>query len=94
MCSGIGILNKTLIYISHPGLPRTITANNSHEFKNSLVQDFWKTHSIEWHYTSLYVPCSNNSVAKFDLILVELILSSNGKNHENVLYLLEVFVMT
>lgn len=73
--TAVEIANKLIQYFNHFGIPRKMTVDNGHEFKNELIQGLSETHKIEIHYTTLYNPNSNSPVERFHSTLAETILT-------------------
>lgn len=73
--NAIEIANKLLQYFNHFGIPRKITVDNGHEWKNETVINLCEMHGIEIHFTTLYNPNSNSPVERFHSTIAETLLT-------------------
>lgn len=69
--SGVSVLYALIIYMSHHGLPISITADQGTEFKNLLIREFANLHKITLHYISVGNPASNGAIERFHSTALE-----------------------
>jgi hypothetical protein len=60
-----------MTFITHFGIPQSITCDNSTEFKTSLLIDFCKLHNIKLHFTTPGNSNSNSPVERLHSTLIE-----------------------
>lgn len=69
--SSISVLDCLSTFISHFGVPASITCDNGTEFKSRPLVDFCKLHKINLHYTTPRNSNSNSPVERFHSSLLE-----------------------
>lgn len=89
--TGISVLNALTVYMSHHGLPISITADQGTEFKNLLLKEFAQLHNIKLHFISVNNPQSNGAIEKFHSSALEHIrilgqTNSNFTTNELMVY--------
>ena len=60
-----------MTFITHFGIPQSISCDNGTEFKTSLLIDFCKLHNINLHFTIPGNSNSNNPVERLHSTLIE-----------------------
>lgn len=66
-----GVIEGLLKFMSHFGVPMKITCDRGTEFKNLLVEEFAKIHSINIHYITANNPNSNSPIERFHSTIIE-----------------------
>lgn len=69
--SGVCVLNSLVIWMTHHGLPLSVTADQGTEFKNLPLKEFAALHKINLHYTSVNNPQSNGAIERFHSTILE-----------------------
>lgn len=69
--TGVNVINALSIYMTHHGLPLSITADQGTEFKNLPLKEFAELHKINLHFTSVSNPQSNGAIEKFHSTILE-----------------------
>lgn len=69
--NSISVLNSILKYVSHHGIPQTITCDNGTEFNTSYLKDFAKLHGIILHFTTRGNSNSNSPIERAHSTLAE-----------------------
>lgn len=69
--TGLSVINALTIYISHHGVPISVTADQGTEFKNLLIQEFFNLHKIKLHFISVNNPQSNGAIERFHSTILE-----------------------
>lgn len=69
--NSVEIANNLLQFISHHNLPSLIISDNGPEFKNVVLQDFFKIHNIQIHFCTPRHPQSNGMIERVHSTLIE-----------------------
>lgn len=77
---GTEIVKAFLIFMTHHGLPSLVVMDNGTELKNSVVQEFFKTHQVQTHYITVNNPQSNGPIERFHSTIIEHLRVIRNKN--------------
>lgn len=72
VCNSQIVFENLLTFVSHFGIPKSITCDNGTEFKTSLLIDFCQLHSVQLHFTTPGNSNSNSPIERVHSTLIEI----------------------